>query len=227
MKGTINRQLNALRSFWPDFFGLYGLARLNKPLTLSEKCYVLSIASQFSFTGNVMDNQTDPRNLILIGMPGSGKSTVGVLLAKRLGLGFVDTDLLIQEDAGRTLQDIVDQDGYEALRHIEEQVLLKLDVRHKVISTGGSAVYSARAMDHLKANGTVVFLDIPLDLVIRRIGDHSMRGISRRPDQSLQALFEERYALYSRYADLIVKGAGLNQDQVCEAVVEGLCSDQS
>ncbi|WP_417566472.1 shikimate kinase [Marinobacter sp.] len=173
-----------------------------------------------------MESQTKARNLILIGMPGSGKSTVGVLLAKRLGLGFIDTDLLIQEDAGRTLQEIVDQDGYEALRHIEEQVLLKLDVRHKVISTGGSAVYSARAMEHLKANGTVVFLDIPLDLVTKRIGDHSMRGISRRPDQSLQALFEERYALYSRYADLTVKGAGLNQDQVCEAVVEGLCSGQ-
>ncbi|PHQ27024.1 shikimate kinase [Marinobacter guineae] len=169
-----------------------------------------------------MENQIRARNLILIGMPGSGKSTVGVLLAKRLGLGFIDTDLLIQEDAGRTLQEIVDQDGYEALRHIEEQVLLKLDVQHKVISTGGSAVYSARAMEHLKANGTVVFLDIPLDLVIKRIGDHSMRGISRRPDQSLEALFEERYALYSRYADLTVKGAGLNQDQVCEAVVSGL-----
>ena len=172
-----------------------------------------------------MDNQTNPRNLVLIGMPGSGKSTVGVLLAKRLGLGFIDTDLLIQEETGRTLQSIVDQDGYETLRHIEEQVLLQLSVRHKVISTGGSAVYSAPAMQHLKAGGLVVFLDIPLDLVVERIGDHSRRGISRRPDQSLEALFEERFVLYSRYADLIVKGAGLNQDEVCEAVVEGLCSD--
>lgn len=173
-----------------------------------------------------MVNLNDSANLVLIGMPGSGKSTVGVLLAKRLGLGFVDTDLLIQEEAGRTLQAIVDQDGYEALRRIEEQVLLKLDVQHKVISTGGSAVYSARAMEHLKNNGTVVFLDIPFDLVIQRIGDHSMRGISRRPDQSLHALFEERFELYSRYADLTVKGAGLNQDRVCEAVVEGLFADQ-
>jgi len=171
-----------------------------------------------------MVNPTDTGNLVLIGMPGSGKSTVGVLLAKRLGLGFVDTDLLIQEEAGRTLQAIVDQDGYEALRRIEEQVLLKLDVQHKVISTGGSAVYSARAMEHLKTNGTVVFLDIPLELVVERIGDHSMRGISRRPDQSLEALFEERFKLYSRYADLTVQGEGLNQDQVCDAVVEGLLS---
>lgn len=169
-----------------------------------------------------MDHQSSSGNLVLIGMPGSGKSTVGVLLAKRLGLGFIDTDLLIQEQAGRTLQDIVDQDGYEALRHLEEQVLLKLDVRHKVISTGGSAVYSARAMEHLRSSGTLVFLDIPLELVIERIGDHSMRGISRRPDQSLAELFAERFQLYSFWADLTVPGAGRNQEQVCDAVMAGL-----
>ncbi len=162
------------------------------------------------------------RNLIFIGMPGSGKSTVGVLAAKRLGMGFVDTDLLIQEEAGRTLQEIVDQDGYQALRHIEEQVLLKLSVENQVISTGGSAVYSDAAMRHLKANGTVVFLDIPLDVVIQRIGDYSLRGISRRPDQSLSELFDERFALYSRYADITVKGEGLTQDQVCEAIIRHL-----
>lgn len=162
------------------------------------------------------------RNLIFIGMPGSGKSTVGVLAAKRLGMGFVDTDLLIQEEAGRTLQEIVDQDGYQALRHIEEQVLLKLSVENQVISTGGSAVYSDAAMRHLKANGTVVFLDIPLDVVIQRIGDYSLRGISRRPDQSLSELFDERFALYSRYADITVKGEGLSQDQVCEAIIRHL-----
>jgi len=111
-------------------------------------------------------------------MPGSGKSTVGVLLAKQLGLGFIDTDLLIQEEAGRTLQDIVDGDGYQALRRIEEQVLLRLDVRRQVISTGGSAVYSEPAMSHLKADGLVAFLDIPLEVVIARIGDYSARGIS-------------------------------------------------
>ncbi|MEQ5814256.1 shikimate kinase [Marinobacter sp. NFXS11] len=169
-----------------------------------------------------MVTPTDTGNLVLIGMPGSGKSTVGVLLAKRLGLGFVDTDLLIQEEAGRTLQAIVDHDGYEALRRIEEQVLLKLDVRHKVISTGGSAVYSARAMEHLKTNGTVVFLDIPLELVIERIGDHSMRGISRRPDQSLTELFTERFQLYSRWADISVQGEGCNQEQVTDAVIANL-----
>lgn len=116
------------------------------------------------------------RNLIFIGMPGSGKSTIGVLVAKRLGMGFTDTDLLIQEQAGRTLQEIVDRDGYVALRQIEEQVLLALDVQNQVISTGGSAVYSDAAMQHLKRNGTVVFLDISLETVIHRIGDYSLRG---------------------------------------------------
>lgn len=161
-------------------------------------------------------------NLVFIGMPGSGKSTVGVLVAKRLGLGFVDTDLLIQQQAGRTLQEIVDQDGYLALRRIEEQILLTLEVEGQVISTGGSAVYSEAAMTHLRQNGTVVFLDIPLDEVRRRIGNYSLRGISRRPDQSLEALFEERFALYTRYADLTIKGQGLNQEQVCQAVIDGL-----
>ncbi|QSP94735.1 shikimate kinase [Marinobacter salinisoli] len=165
------------------------------------------------------------QNIVLIGMPGSGKSTVGVLLAKRLGMGFVDTDLLIQEKAGRTLQDIVDEDGYQALRHIEEEVLLELDVHHQIISTGGSAVYSEAAMAHLKTNGVVVFLDIPLPLVIQRIGDYSARGISRRPDQSLDDLFEERFQLYTRYADLSVTGEGRSQDEVCESVVQGLRSD--
>ena len=165
---------------------------------------------------------TGRRNLVFIGMPGSGKSTVGVLVAKRLGLGFIDTDLLIQEQAGRTLREIVDQEGYLALRRIEEQVLLALEVEGQVISTGGSAVYSEAAMTHLRQKGTVVFLDISLDEVRRRIGNYSLRGISRRPDQSLEALFEERFALYTRYADLTIKGHGLNLEQACQAVIDGL-----
>ncbi|MFO7993146.1 MAG: shikimate kinase [Marinobacter sp.] len=161
-------------------------------------------------------------NIVLIGMPGSGKSTVGVLLAKRLGLGFIDTDLLIQQEAGRTLQDIVDVDGYQALRGIEEQVLLKLDVHRQVISTGGSAVYSERAMHHLKSAGIVVFLDIPLHTVLERIGDYSARGISRRPDQSLEELFSERFELYSRFADVVINCVGRNQEEVCDVVAAAM-----
>ena len=169
-----------------------------------------------------MNNRMPAKNIIMTGMPGSGKSTVGVLLAKRLGPGFVDTDLLIQQHAGRTLQDIVDNDGYQALRAVEEEVLLTLEVERHVISTGGSAVYSDKAMRHIASSGVVVFLDIPLDLVIKRIGDYSARGISRRPDQSLEELFEERFELYSRHADITVSGVGRDQDAVCEAVVEAL-----
>lgn len=165
---------------------------------------------------------SDSRNLIFVGMPGSGKSTVGVLVAKRLGLGFIDTDLLIQQKAGCTLQDIVNQKGYLALRQIEEEVLLQLNVEKYVISTGGSAVYSDAAMKHLKRKGVVVFLDISLDTVVARIGDYSLRGISKRPEQSLIELYEERSALYSRYADIMIQGDALNQDQACELLIERL-----
>jgi shikimate kinase len=164
------------------------------------------------------------QNLVFVGMPGSGKSTVGVLVAKRLGLGFIDTDLLIQQETGRTLQHIVDQDGYVALRKAEEQVLLNLNAQQHVISTGGSAVYSDAAMRHLKTGGTVVFLDISLDTVFARIGDFSLRGISKKPEQSLLELYEERSALYSRYADLTIRGDTLNHEQVCDALIDGLGS---
>ena len=163
--------------------------------------------------------QAGSGNLVFVGMPGSGKSTVGVLIAKKLGLGFIDTDLLIQQETGRTLQDIVDEDGYVALRKVEEQVLLHLNVQQHVISTGGSAVYSDAAMKHLKAGGIVVYLDISLDTVCTRIGDYSLRGISKRPEQSLLELYEERSALYSRYADLTIQGDALNQEQVCDALL--------
>lgn len=162
--------------------------------------------------------QLDRRNIVLIGMPGSGKSTVGVLLAKQTGLSFVDTDLLIQARTGRTLQEIVDQDGYLALRAIEEQVLLGLDVTRHIISTGGSAVYSEAGMTHLRTNADVVFLNIPLALVRERIGDYGTRGIARRPDQSLEDLFEERQSLYLKHADIVIEGEGHSQDELCLAV---------
>ncbi|MFT7339166.1 MAG: shikimate kinase [Marinobacter maritimus] len=165
---------------------------------------------------------SDSRNLIFVGMPGSGKSTVGVLVAKRLGLGFIDTDLLIQQKAGCTLQDIVNQRGYLALRLVEEEVLLQLNVEKHVLSTGGSAVYSDAAMTHLKMGGIVIFLDISLDTVASRIGDYSLRGISKRPEQSLIELYEERSALYSRYADITIQGDALSQERVCEVLIERL-----
>jgi shikimate kinase len=159
-----------------------------------------------------------PTNIILIGMPGSGKSTVGIILDKQLAWDFVDTDVVIQSVEGRPLQAIVDNDGYTALRGIEEAVLGDLLVRRHVISTGGSAVYSERAMSHLKSGSLVIFLDIALATVKTRVGDFSLRGISKRPDQSLDELFDERAILYRRYADMTIPCDQLTQEQVCEQI---------
>lgn len=163
--------------------------------------------------------RSSTQNIVLTGMPGSGKSTVGVLLAKAAALDFVDTDLLIQSHAGRSLQNIVDGEGYQTLRRVEEQVLCNLNVIGHVVATGGSAVYSERAMQHLKRNSVIVFLDIPLQIVRQRIGDFSLRGISKRPEQTLEELFAERRGLYTRYADLVVQGANKTQDQVCQEIL--------
>lgn len=159
-------------------------------------------------------------NWVLIGMPGAGKSTVGVLLAKRGARDFLDTDVLIQARAGRTLQAIVDTEGYLALRAIEERVLLDLDLRGHVIATGGSAPYSEAAMRHLKRNAVVIFLHVEPDTLLRRIGDFSERGLAKRPDQTFAELYAEREALYERYADITVDAAAGSHDVVCEAILE-------
>jgi len=159
-------------------------------------------------------------NFVLIGMPGAGKSTVGVILAKRALLGFVDTDVLIQTSQGRTLQEIVDTDGHEALRRIEEEVILALSVRHHVIATGGSAVYSSRAMSQLKSDAMVIYLDVDLPTLKARVPDYSRRGIAKRPDQDFSDLFAERTALYEKYADLTIYCSGLSQEAVCDKILE-------
>ena len=163
-----------------------------------------------------------PSNIILIGMPGSGKSTVGVLVAKRLNKAFVDTDLLIQTETGRSLQDIVDKEGYLELRRVEEKVLLDLECRGMVIATGGSAVYSERAMGHLREDGTVVFLEVGLGTLGKRITDYGTRGLAKRPDQSLADLFEERCALYRKHADVTIDADVAGQEGVCERIIAAL-----
>ena len=171
--------------------------------------------------------QTSSRsNIILIGMPGSGKSTVGVILAKRSGRAFVDTDLLIQSSTGRPLQDIVDKDGYLELRRIEEKILLNITLWNHVVATGGSAVYSAAAMDHLKAGGVVVFLDVDTATLAARVGDFGTRGLAKRPDQTFEQLFQERLPLYRTYAEITIRCDGLRHEQVVAEImdaVENLC----
>jgi shikimate kinase len=152
-------------------------------------------------------------------MPGAGKSTVGVILAKMTRRSFVDTDVLIQAEQGRTLQDIVNADGYLELRRIEEDALFRLSVENFIIATGGSAVYSERAMSHLKLNGLCIFLHVERDLLEKRIGDFSTRGLAKRSDQSFCELYEERYALYTKYADIRIPCDRLSHEQVCERII--------
>ena len=162
--------------------------------------------------------------ITLIGMPGAGKSTIGVLLSKRLGLDFVDTDLVIQVREQRTLQQILDSEGYLGLRAIEESVLLGLDPHRRVVATGGSVVYSERAMRRLAGASRIVFLDVPLAELRTRIRDYETRGIARRPDQEFSELFDERTALYMRYADLRIDCDMLGMEDVLERILAELAA---
>lgn len=158
-------------------------------------------------------------NIVLIGMPGSGKSTIGVILAKRASMDYIDTDILIQCSEGKSLQVIVDTEGHMVLRRIEEKVLLELECRNHVIATGGSAVYSRIAMEHLKVNGVVVFLEVDLATLKERIHDYETRGLAKRPDQTIEELFDERSNLYSHYADVTIHCAGLTLDEICSSII--------
>jgi len=163
-------------------------------------------------------------NIVLIGMPGSGKSTVGVVLARLTGRAFVDTDLLIRTAAGKPLQEIIDGEGYLALRRIEEEVLLGITCRGHVIATGGSAAYSRRAMVHLKSHGVVVFLDADIATLESRVRDFARRGLAKRADQTFAELFAERFPLYREYADITVECAGLSHEEVCARIMEQLAN---
>ncbi|KDE54857.1 shikimate kinase [Methanoculleus sp. MH98A] len=162
------------------------------------------------------------RNIILIGMPGAGKSTVGVVLAKTLGMQFVDTDILIQERAGKMLQEILDTDGPEAFKRIEEETILSLHPRRAVIATGGSVVCSPDAMAHLKSGGLVVYLEIPYAEMEKRLKNITTRGIVLLPGQSLRGMYDERVPLYEKYADLTVACSGGDLESVVENVIEAL-----
>ena len=143
-------------------------------------------------------------NIILIGMPSSGKSTLGVLLAKRLGLRFVDSDLLIQESEGKLLHQLISEHGNEGFLEIENRVNKNIDENNALIATGGSVVYCDEAMEHLGRIGKVVYLYAPLDEIKRRLGDYSHRGVIMRHGSTLDDMYAEREPLYEKYADLTV-----------------------
>lgn len=146
----------------------------------------------------------DKNNLILIGMPGAGKSTVGVLLSKALGKTFIDTDLLIRKNEGRPLQEIINSDGLDKFLVIEEKTLQELNVQNSIIATGGSAVYSCKAMEHLKAGGYAVYLKVNLFKLTQRLKNMRTRGIAMKGGQSLADLYMERAPLYEKHADITI-----------------------
>lgn len=143
-------------------------------------------------------------NIILIGMPGAGKSTVGVVLAKRRGCRFLDSDLLIQEKYDALLHELIAQHGTEGFLKIEEAVNASIDVNRTVIATGGSVVYGQAAMEHLKEIGLVVYLKLSCRTISERLGDLNERGVPLRKGQTLEDLYRERIPLYERYADVTI-----------------------
>ena len=147
-------------------------------------------------------------NIVLIGMPGCGKSTVGVVLAKNLAMEFVDSDLVIQRSQGMRLSAILEKVGDEGFREIENRVNSEIQVENSVIATGGSVVYGEEAMRHLKAIGTVIYLKLSYAQVADRLGDLHARGVTIKPGQTLRDLYDERCPLYERWADMVVECDG-------------------
>ncbi|MBQ3486447.1 MAG: shikimate kinase [Clostridia bacterium] len=144
------------------------------------------------------------QNLILIGMPGCGKSTVGVVLAKALGMDFIDSDLVIQKTTGKRLSQIIDESGDEGFREVENRVNAQLEADNSIIATGGSVVYGKEAMRHLKAIGTVIYLKLSYASIEDRLGDLHARGVTIQPGWTLRDLYNERCPLYERWADVTI-----------------------
>jgi shikimate kinase len=162
-------------------------------------------------------------NIVLIGMPGAGKSTVGVVLAKTLGYDFIDTDILLSRRLGMTLQAYIDTEGLDSFLKAEEETALGLRCDDTVIATGGSMVLSDRAMTRLKQDSTVVFIDVPLPELTNRLANITTRGIALRPGQTLDGLYRERRPLYLKYADFTVPNSGERADTL-EAVVTAIAA---
>lgn len=164
----------------------------------------------------------DRNNIILIGMPGAGKSTVGVVLAKKLGFSFLDSDLVIQSREGKLLHEIIEEQGVEKFWTVEEEANISIDVRRTVIATGGSVIYGSRAMDHLRKIGVVVYLKLPCEEIAHRLGDLNERGVTLRKGQNLEMLYEERIPLYEKYADVTIECGHLSIREIVEIISQKL-----
>lgn len=160
------------------------------------------------------------KNIIFIGMPASGKSTVGVVVAKRLGYDFIDTDLLIQKQENRLLKEIIADVGNDGFLAIENQVNRDLEAEHAVISPGGSVIYCEEAMEHFKEIGTIVYLKVSFETINRRISNAKNRGVVLKKGQTLQELYEERTKLFEKYADYTISEDGLDLEETIDKVLE-------
>ncbi len=164
----------------------------------------------------------EKNNIVLIGMPGVGKSTIGVILAKELGYQFVDSDLLIQKRERKLLRQIIARDGVDGFIAIENEVNASIRAENSVIATGGSVVYGKEAMEHLKKIGTVVYLKLNYKSLEKRLGNLKGRGVVLRPGQDLRALYEERTVLYEKYADVVVDEENKDIETTLQTILECL-----
>ncbi|MGN1159808.1 MAG: shikimate kinase [Lachnospiraceae bacterium] len=165
---------------------------------------------------------SDKTNLVLIGMPGAGKSTVGVVLAKKLGYYFMDSDLVIQEQEQRLLHEIIAQEGLQGFLEIENRINASLNAEHSIIATGGSVIYGTEAMAHFKQIGTVIYLKLSYEAIENRLGDLRERGVALKEHQTLAQLYAERTPLYEQYADIIIDCEELVLREVVEQIIQKL-----
>lgn len=165
-------------------------------------------------------NSAPNAGIVLIGMPGVGKSTVGVILAKLKGMRFIDTDLVIQEESGHLLSEIIERDGIDGFLALEDRIAASVDARDAVVATGGSVVFGETAMQHLSAQGTIVFIDCAFEELERRLGSLKNRGVVLREGQDLRAIYEERTPLYRAYADICVDETGRDVEETVHAIDE-------
>lgn len=161
-------------------------------------------------------------NIVLIGMPGVGKSTIGVILAKILGYKFIDADIVIQQEEGKLLKEIIEEQGVEGFIQVENRINASIQCDKSVIATGGSVVYGKEAMEHLKSIGRVVYLKVDYDTINNRLGNLKGRGVVLRNGQNLLDLYKERVPLYEKYADITVEETGLTIEETIEKLAKML-----
>lgn len=161
-------------------------------------------------------------NIILVGMPGVGKSTIGVVLAKLIGYKFIDADLVIQEKEGKLLHQIIEEVGTEGFLEVEGRINSQIWAEHSIIATGGSVVYEKNAMEHYKEIGTVVYLHVSYPILEKRLSDIKGRGVVLRDGQDLKALYKERTPLYESYADIVIEEEDMGVEETVEQLIKKL-----